>query len=218
MGIGEDLQEDVRHMGNVAGAGVGVSLFVAGLLLVAAGEAPRAGSVLSAAGLAVFCVKAWGFVRQSLGRASAQHEVTWATTRGGMGFPGAPSTSRPLVFAPRAQGGDEAVTVLNPGATREPGAMTTYAIETSAATETTTGVDHGMDVTVVLTVSGRHTRGDVTLLPAADGRPVYERWGDDVSCWMGRDLIQALRGLDAGVRSDAIDAIEAAASRACGRP
>jgi hypothetical protein len=86
------------------------------------------------------------------------------------------------------------------------------------ATQTTTGVERGMDATVSVWLPGATIEVDVTLLPAKDGRPVYERWGT-LDHWMDGRSIKILHAALSGPRlSDAIDAIEAAASRACGRP
>lgn len=96
---------------------------------------------------------------------------------------------------------------------------TTTATTIGEATETTTGVERGMDVTFAAHLpSGATIEGEVTLRPAEDGRPVYERWGS-LDHWMDARSISALRAaLSGGEFADAIDAIEAAASRACGRP
>lgn len=94
--------------------------------------------------------------------------------------------------------------------------MTTYTIETGAASKTTTGVERGLDVTVDLAIGAIHVAAGVTLLPAADGRPIYERWGS-LENWMDSRLIRALDALGTE-RGEAIDAIEAAAAERCGRP
>jgi len=85
---------------------------------------------------------------------------------------------------------------------------------------TTTGVERGMDVTVAAVLPGYDViEVEVTLLPAEDGRPVYERWGTTLDHWMDGRSIKILHAVLSGPRlSDAIDAIEAAASAACGRP
>lgn len=98
--------------------------------------------------------------------------------------------------------------------------MTTTAKAIGSATKTTTGVERGLDVTVSVTLpSGRTIECDTTILPAEDGRPVYERWGS-LDHWLSGGVIRALRTEYAGRddMGDAIDAIEAAASRACGSP
>lgn len=98
--------------------------------------------------------------------------------------------------------------------------MTTTTVTTvGAATETTTGVERGMDVTFAARLpSGATVEGEVTLLPAEDGRPVYESWGA-LDNWMDSRSIKQLRAeLSGDDLSNAISAIEAAASHACGRP
>lgn len=95
--------------------------------------------------------------------------------------------------------------------------MATIKIETGTASKTTTGVERALDVTVDLTVGRAHVSGDVTLLPAEDGRPCYERWGV-LDNWMDGRLIRALEALEKDTRSETINAIEAAAAAKCGRP
>jgi hypothetical protein len=96
--------------------------------------------------------------------------------------------------------------------------MTTTATVIGEATQTTTGVERGMDVTVSARLPGATIEVEVTLLPAEDGRPMYERWGA-LDNWMDSRSIKLLRAAVSGSNlSDAIDAIEAAASAACGRP
>ncbi len=70
--------------------------------------------------------------------------------------------------------------------------MTTKVIA-GDATETTTGVERGLDVPVTVTLpDGREVEGEVTLLPAEDGRPTYESWGEP-DHWVDGRLLRELR-------------------------
>jgi hypothetical protein len=73
-------------------------------------------------------------------------------------------------------------------------------------------------VTVTLP-DGRAVTGEVTLLPAADGRPVYEAWGEP-SAWVEEGLLRALRTAYPARRDfrAALEEVEAMASAQCGRP
>lgn len=86
--------------------------------------------------------------------------------------------------------------------------------------ETTTGVERGrdVDVTVVLP-DGGVVEGEVTLLPAEDGRAVYERWGDPAN-WVDGRLLRALRAAypDHGEFRAALGELDAVAGGAAGRP
>lgn len=82
---------------------------------------------------------------------------------------------------------------------------------------TSTGVDNGVDVDVEVTVGDLFRSASVTLLPADDGRPVYEAWGDP-DHWVDGGTLRVLRALDHDTYRAALNAIEAAASHVAGRP
>ena len=69
--------------------------------------------------------------------------------------------------------------------------QTQHSIEIGIATETTTGVEHGIDV--VVSVDG--VDGEVTLLPAEDGVGGYGSWGSP-DHWVSGDLLVYIRTLD----------------------
>jgi hypothetical protein len=94
---------------------------------------------------------------------------------------------------------------------------TTITATAGTSRPTTTGVEGAVDVPVTLQIAGRTVRGEVTLLPADDGRPVFERWGD-ADHWVSGDLLRELRELPHHEYRDALTTIEAAASKAAGRP
>ena len=80
-------------------------------------------------------------------------------------------------------------------------------VTASNARPTRTGVERGVDVDVSVTLdNGETLAGHVTLLPAADGRQVYESWGDCPDCWISHGLLDGLG--DAG----GLSTIESAAA------
>lgn len=98
--------------------------------------------------------------------------------------------------------------------------MTTMTVTAGAASKTTTGVERGLDVTLTVTLpDGREIEGEVTLLPAADGRPEYESWGS-ADQWVESRLLAAVRAAYPDYREfrEALSEIEAAASAECGLP
>lgn len=92
-------------------------------------------------------------------------------------------------------------------------------VKAGTVRETTTGVERGLDVDVTVTLTGgRVIEGKVTLLPAADGRPRYESWGDP-DHWVDGRLLRDLRdAFPATGPHDALFEIESAASYRCGCP
>ena len=62
---------------------------------------------------------------------------------------------------------------------------------------------------------GTEVDGEVTLLPAADGRPGYGAWGQP-DHWVSAGLLRALEALSEETRRRALSEIEAAASAAAG--
>lgn len=98
--------------------------------------------------------------------------------------------------------------------------MTTTTVEVMGeATKSTTGVDDGMDVSFLVTLpDGSTIDGEVTLIPATNGRQEYVSWGD-LTNWMDGRSIEALRAaLSGDDLRETINAIEAATSHACGCP
>lgn len=122
--------------------------------------------------------------------------------------------------------GEEALLEVNPaGAARAAPAflaertLTMSKINATASNPrpTSTGVERGIDVDVNVTVGEAFRSASVTLLPAEDGRPVYEAWGAP-DHWLDGGTLRVLRALDHDTYRAALNAIEAAASRAAGRP
>ncbi len=95
----------------------------------------------------------------------------------------------------------------------------TLTVTAGEASKTATGVERGLDVGVTVTLpGGRVVEGEVTLLPAEDGRPVYESWGEP-SMWVsGKLLAEVSRAYDGDEFRAALRAIASAAARRCGRP
>lgn len=91
-------------------------------------------------------------------------------------------------------------------------------VEAGEVTETTTGVERGLDVGVTVTLpDGREIDGEVTLLPREDGSPGYAAWGSR-DHWVSGDLLRALdEALSDDEVRDVLDEIESAASAACPR-
>jgi len=91
----------------------------------------------------------------------------------------------------------------------------------SNARPTTTGVEAGVDVDVSVTLpDGREIDGEVTLLPAEDGRPRFEAWGSPEN-WMSWGLLRDLRAMtdgNAGALRDILSDIASAAGDAAGAP
>jgi hypothetical protein len=85
--------------------------------------------------------------------------------------------------------------------------------------KTRTGVAHGVDVPVRVTLpSGRTLAGEVTLCPAEDGRRRYESWGEP-DMWVSGELLAALSAAYRGddrARQDALLVLESEASHAAG--
>jgi hypothetical protein len=69
-------------------------------------------------------------------------------------------------------------------------------IETTLATDTSTGVEGGKDVGFDLTLDdGTVLSGEVTLLPHEDGRPGYASWGAPDN-WLDGATLAKLRKTD----------------------
>jgi len=81
-----------------------------------------------------------------------------------------------------------------------------------------TGVARGVDVDVRVTFpDGRTLDGEVTLLPALQGRPRYESWGQPGN-WIDGRLLTELQKFDGIHFREACDVIEEAASIEAGTP
>jgi hypothetical protein len=88
------------------------------------------------------------------------------------------------------------------------------------AEDTRTGVSRGQDVPVVVTLpGGAEVEGTVTLLPAVDGRPEYESWGDEPGQWVEGHLLHALTRAYPGPAAlrAVLGELEAIAAEQCGR-
>lgn len=105
--------------------------------------------------------------------------------------------------------------------------ITVTHVAASCPTPTTTGVDHGIDLDVTVTLSdGSELEGEVTLVPAQDGRPEYEVYGPPgdggAEYWVSSGLLDALAaacGDDTGRRfPDGLREISDAAVTAAGAP
>lgn len=104
--------------------------------------------------------------------------------------------------------------------------MSQIQIQASNARPTTTGVNGAVDVNVHVTLpDGREVRGEVTLCPAEDGRPVYESWGGGADHWVSGGLLAELYAVaegDTGIDREALRTmlreIEAAAQEEAGAP
>lgn len=97
--------------------------------------------------------------------------------------------------------------------------MSELHVAASIATETTTGVDRGLDVDVTVTLpDGSEVDGEVTLVPNADGTPGYEAYGMGPDFWVSGPLLRALQGAykgdDEGL-TEALREIERAAAKEC---
>lgn len=87
-------------------------------------------------------------------------------------------------------------------------------IETTIATDTSTGVERGKDVGFDLTLDdGRVLSGEVTLLPHEDGRPGYGAWGEPAHWLEGRTLSVLLK-LPDDEFTEALNTIECACAAA----
>lgn len=82
----------------------------------------------------------------------------------------------------------------------------TFECEAGNASETSTGVDRGIDVDFTLTLDGVEIEGEVTLLPHEDGSPGYGAWGS-VENWLDGRTVAKIRHLDKGDYSDVCGAI-----------
>ena len=82
----------------------------------------------------------------------------------------------------------------------------TFALTPGTARATSTDVPRGIDVAFTLQRAEYEPRivGSCTLLPAEDGRPVYETWGD-VDMWLDGRTVDFLR--DHEDRREILDAI-----------
>lgn len=89
-------------------------------------------------------------------------------------------------------------------------------VEAGTASETSTGVDRGIDVDFTLYYQTEEMRdqgidqtmieGEVTLLPNADGSPGYSAWGS-VDNWLDGRTVAHLRKLDSDDHTDVCSAI-----------
>jgi hypothetical protein len=86
------------------------------------------------------------------------------------------------------------------------------------ARPTDTGVRRGVDVNVTVVLGDRTIEGEVTLLPAVDGRPRYEAWEAGPDNWVSGGLLGELHALSDVKFGEALDEIEAAASEVAGSP
>lgn len=85
-------------------------------------------------------------------------------------------------------------------------------IETTVATDTSTGVDGGKDVGFDLTMDdGTVLSGEVTLLPHEDGSPGYGAWGAPDN-WLDGATLSRLRKLPDYEFTAILNAIESACS------
>jgi hypothetical protein len=93
-------------------------------------------------------------------------------------------------------------------------------IEVSEAKDTNIVMPRGRDVQMVVTLpGGAQVEGTVTLLPAVDGRPEYESWGEP-GHWIEEHLLRALTRAYPGHNAlrRALTEIEMVASAQCGVP
>lgn len=99
--------------------------------------------------------------------------------------------------------------------------MTGINVSASNPRPTSTGVARGVDLDVVVEFpDGLEARGEVTLLPAEDGRPEYDSWGRP-DHWVCGPLLEALENASGGdqrVLRDMLGEISAAAAAVAGAP
>lgn len=93
--------------------------------------------------------------------------------------------------------------------------MTSIEVSASIATETTTGVERGLDVSVTVTIDGRDIEGEVTLVPREDGSPGYASWGSSPDFWVSGGLLRELEALPGEDFRAALAEIESAAAKEC---
>jgi hypothetical protein len=89
-------------------------------------------------------------------------------------------------------------------------------VAASVATETTTGVQGGLDVDVTVTIDGVDHEGEVTLVPDAinGGHCAY---GPSADYWVSGGLLKVLQDSFEGASfREALSKIESAATAECG--
>jgi hypothetical protein len=95
----------------------------------------------------------------------------------------------------------------------EEGVMSELSVKAWNVRATETGASDGVDLDVEVTLpDGRVLDGEVTLRPAADGRPRYTSWGGSPDYWLDPQTWGVIRELSN--YADVLDAIEAAAADA----
>jgi hypothetical protein len=88
-------------------------------------------------------------------------------------------------------------------------------VRTSIATETTTGVEGGLDVNVTVEINGLDCDGEVTLVQdSVNGG--WCAYGPAPEYWVSGALLSWLQGLDEGYElTEILSKIERAAERSC---